>query len=314
MLSRSWWWGRWQEAERQLLGVLEDMEGRPLMARLAMLRLAELRRRQGRHDDARDLLQRLDDSSTGVGWGHLTDAVKAWVALDNGDPVTAADLAERYLRAVPVDDIVERTDGLEVLTRARAALGDTDGAAEASAELASIAEKLPSATLWAAERSAAGVVAAARDDLASARAAQEEACDMYDRTGAPFEAARAGLELARSLVGLGLLDLAAEEARKALKVFEALGAAHDVEAATGLLTTFGNGFRQKRGDSALTPRELKVLRLLAGGRSNEEIAGDLVLSVRTVERHISNIYSKIGAYGRTARAVATAYAHTHVLT
>jgi predicted ATPase/DNA-binding CsgD family transcriptional regulator len=64
----------------------------------------------------------------------------------------------------------------------------------------------------------------------------------------------------------------------------------------------------------LTERELEVLRLIASGRSNQEIAQDLVLSLRTVERHISNIYQKIGATGRIARATATAYALRHRLT
>ena len=63
----------------------------------------------------------------------------------------------------------------------------------------------------------------------------------------------------------------------------------------------------------LTPREAEVLRLLAAGRSNAEIAADLVVSIRTVERHISGIYSKIGAQGTAARAVATHYALAHHL-
>jgi DNA-binding NarL/FixJ family response regulator len=58
----------------------------------------------------------------------------------------------------------------------------------------------------------------------------------------------------------------------------------------------------------LTEREVEVLCLIAAGRSNQEIAQDLTLSLRTVERHISNIYLKIGATGRIARATATAYA------
>ncbi|HET9494084.1 MAG TPA: tetratricopeptide repeat protein, partial [Chloroflexia bacterium] len=64
----------------------------------------------------------------------------------------------------------------------------------------------------------------------------------------------------------------------------------------------------------LTEREIEVLRLIAAGRSNQEIASDLTLSLRTVERHISNIYQKIGATGRIARATATAYALRHGLT
>jgi predicted ATPase/DNA-binding CsgD family transcriptional regulator len=64
----------------------------------------------------------------------------------------------------------------------------------------------------------------------------------------------------------------------------------------------------------LTRREVQVLRLIATGKSNQEIAQELVLSLRTVERHISNIYQKIGSTGKVARATATGYAHRHGLT
>jgi ATP/maltotriose-dependent transcriptional regulator MalT len=65
--------------------------------------------------------------------------------------------------------------------------------------------------------------------------------------------------------------------------------------------------------AGLTPREIEILRLIAAGKSNQNIAEELVLSVRTVERHISNIYEKIGIFGATARAAATAYAFSHNL-
>jgi DNA-binding CsgD family transcriptional regulator len=63
----------------------------------------------------------------------------------------------------------------------------------------------------------------------------------------------------------------------------------------------------------LTPREVEVLRLIAEGKSNQEIGAALVVSIRTVERHISTIYEKLGMSGRTARASATAYALRHGL-
>lgn len=65
--------------------------------------------------------------------------------------------------------------------------------------------------------------------------------------------------------------------------------------------------------AGLTPREVEVLCLLATGKSNQEIAAELVLSIRTAERHIANIYEKIGAHGKTARATATAFAFSHGL-
>ena len=72
--------------------------------------------------------------------------------------------------------------------------------------------------------------------------------------------------------------------------------------------------KHSRGDNdLLTPRETDVLRLMAGGKSNSQIAAALVLSVRTVERHLSTIYSKLGAHGGAARATAVRYAITHNL-
>jgi len=64
------------------------------------------------------------------------------------------------------------------------------------------------------------------------------------------------------------------------------------------------------GGRELTAREIDVVRLLAGGQTNQEIAEELVVSVRTIERHIGNIYGKLGARGR---AHATAYALTRGL-
>jgi DNA-binding NarL/FixJ family response regulator len=67
------------------------------------------------------------------------------------------------------------------------------------------------------------------------------------------------------------------------------------------------------GPGGLTAREVEVLRLIAAGRSNAEIADELVLSIRTVERHISTIYAKLGARGGAARAAAAHYAVSHHL-
>jgi DNA-binding NarL/FixJ family response regulator len=64
------------------------------------------------------------------------------------------------------------------------------------------------------------------------------------------------------------------------------------------------------GLAGLTLREVEVLRLVAAGKSNQELAEQLVLSIKTVERHIANIYTKIGAHGRVD---ATTFAHRHHL-
>jgi len=107
-----------------------------------------------------------------------------------------------------------------------------------------------------------------------------------------FDRAHAEHELARDV---GVRATARDEAEaRADRALEALGARRPDARAGGL-----------------SAREAEVLRLVAAGASNADIARELVLSVRTVERHVANLYLRIGASGRTARAVATAWAHTH---
>ncbi len=307
------WWGRWDEAERVLVQEIEDAAARPAQAGLAQLALADLRRRQGRFDEAGSLLDELDGRPHRSGLGQMSLAVRAAIALDRGEHRVAADLAERYLRGVPADDPIERVDALEVLARARAVLGDPDGAARPAAELNEIAESVGSAALKGAARLTEGDIAAARDDHVAARDAFERSRDLFIAAGAPFEAARARAGLARALVSLDRVDAAAEEARAARLAFETLGAGAELARADRLLVEIGPD-TVARPDLRLTAREVEILRLLGQGRSNDDIAAELVLSVRTVERHAANIYGKIGAHGRTARAMATAFAHTHGIT
>jgi DNA-binding NarL/FixJ family response regulator len=88
-------------------------------------------------------------------------------------------------------------------------------------------------------------------------------------------------------------------------VFEQLGAAPDLGRVDSLVRRATSG--EPHG---LTPRELQVLRLVAAGRTNKAIAAELVLSERTVDRHVSNIFTKLGL---SSRAAATAYAYEHRL-
>ncbi len=154
-------------------------------------------------------------------------------------------------------------------------------------------------------------------DYDRAKRCFEDAIDLWTRSGAPYETAQARIELAQALLALGRNQAAARQAREAWDVLRQLGALPDAERAAALLSEIAPA-SQPHGDtpssmSDLTPREREVLRLIAEGKSNQEIARELVLSIRTVERHISNIYTKIGASGTTARATVTAYALHHRL-
>lgn len=307
------WWGRWEEAERELVREIEVSAPRPFQAGMAQLALADLRRRQGRFDEAAALLDDLDARPRRSGLAYLTVCARAALSLDRGDHRAAVDLAESYLRAVPRDDPIERVDALEIVARARAALGDPEGAEVPAAELHDIAEGVGTPALRAAAWLAAGDAAAARGDAAASMDAFDRARDLFDLAGAPFDAARARLGLAWALVGLGRSDLAAAEARVAQLAFDALDAHPDAERATRLLVEIGPD-TAARPDLRFTAREVDVLRLVGRGRSNDEIASELFLSVRTVERHLSNVYSKIGAHGRAARVLASTYASRHGLT
>jgi ATP/maltotriose-dependent transcriptional regulator MalT len=307
------WWGRWDEAEVELQGLIDDMAGRPALAALGMVRLADLRRCQGRHDEAAALLDDLDSRPARGGLAELTVAARARLLLDRGDRERAAEVAEAYLHAVPPDDPVERVEGLEVLARARAELGDAAGAQAAAAELADTAATVATPAMSATALRARGVAGSAAGDAVAARSHLERAVAALDRAATPFEAARVRLDLAPVLAKAGDPRRAVREAEAAAGAFDELGSAYWGERARRLSADLRATVRSGTG-TPMSAREVDVLRLVGRGRSNEEIAGELFLSVRTVERHVSNIYAKLGATGRTARAVAAAYAQAHGLT
>jgi DNA-binding CsgD family transcriptional regulator len=307
------WWGRWEEAERVLVKEIADAAARPAQSGLAQVALADLRRRQGRFDEAAELLDDLDGRPHRSGLAHLPVSARAALAFDRGDAGAAAELAERYLRAVPADDPIERVEALEVLTRARAAAGALDAAREPADELGGIARSVGTAALRGADGFLEGELTAAHEAPLAARDSFERSRDLFVQAGAPFEAARARAGLARALLTLGERGAAEQEARAASLAFETLGARAELERVRRLLVEIGPD-TDARPDLRLTAREVEILRLLGRGRTNDEIAADLVLSVRTVERHAANIYAKIGAHGRTARAMATAFAHSHGIT
>lgn len=302
------WRGRWAEAERELTESTEQMRAiRPLLVGEAVVRLAELRVRQGRLDEARALLTKVEgDGLAHVGLGEL--------ALASDDPVAAMEWAERRLRHLPLSNRVERAPALELLVRARVFLGDLDGAEPVLAELKGIAEGVGTTPLIGSAHYVSGLVALARGDAAAARQLLEDAIDYFRRDGAPFEAARARLDLARALRTLGKANAADQELDAAALVLRQLGASAEAQRAEDLRAARSeeSALPRPRPDG-LTDREVEVLRMVAASASNQEIAARLYLSTRTVERHISSIYAKLGLAGRGARSAATTWAFTHGL-
>jgi ATP/maltotriose-dependent transcriptional regulator MalT len=298
------WRGEWERAESELHAAIDELTAsRPLLVTEGLVRLAELRLRQGRVDEASDLFTRVEHED-------IAQVGRAELALYVGDAATALEIAERHIHHISLDDRLKRAPALDVLARARIAVGNLDGAAEAVDELRSIGGAVGTVALRATASAAAGQLAAARGDLEGARTALEDAIDLYVRAGAPFDAARTRVELGRVHNTRGVAA-AEREWRAARAAFETVGASGEAARATALLhatpllETATDGHDTASGLSA---REVETLRLIAHGYSNREIADALVLSIRTVERHISNLYGKLDASGKTARATVTARA------
>jgi len=312
------WRGDWAEAEVTLLAATNELIAtRPAEATEGIVRLADLRRRQGQFDEAAKLLVQAETHPfRAAGW-NLALLGRAALAFDQGDPAAAVDMAERFLRSIPAEDRMERPAALELLVLAQVALGSPTQARSALAELDAIATSVATGPLRATVSFAAGILAVGDGEHEIACRHFEDAVDLFTRSSAPFEAARARIELARSFLALGRTQAAGQQAREALQALEQLGAAPEGARAAALLREIESlPYAQAGrlpGAVDLTPRELDVLRLIAAGQSNQEIAAKLVLSVRTVERHISNIYAKLGASGAAARAAAAAYAFRHGL-
>jgi DNA-binding NarL/FixJ family response regulator len=299
------WRGTWIEAEQELIAAGDELAAsRPAMTPDAIVRLAELRRRQGRLTEAASLFEQ-------AGSHGLALLGRAELAFDRGDMRAAAEHVDRYLRRVPTQNRTDRAAGLELLVRAQAAAGELDGARTALAELSAITTVVATLPLKAATSLASGWVAMASDEDDEARRHFEDAVDRFVQSNAPYEVARARVELARALAALDRIDDAALEARRAIDVLTELKAELEISRARLLLdslpqsTPASDTASRARNDSGLTVRELEVLRLVADGLTNQAIAEKLFVSDHTVHRHLANILNKLSVSSRAA-AVAQA--------
>jgi DNA-binding CsgD family transcriptional regulator len=183
------------------------------------------------------------------------------------------------------------------------AAGLVEEAGRHADELSGIASVFGNSAVKAMAAYAKANVAMAVGNVEDALGPARESGRLWGDIGSPYEAARARVLVARALRELGDEDSATAELAVARHGFAELGALPRVQEVDKLLG------RARPG--GLTEREIEVLRLVAEGRSNPDIARALVLSHKTVERHLSNIFTKLDVPSRTAAA---AYAHEHGLT
>jgi DNA-binding CsgD family transcriptional regulator len=263
----------------------------------AVYQQGELHRLRGAFADAEDAYGQAGR------WGCEPQPGLARLRLAQG----RVDAAEGAIRRA-VDEAREplaRARLLPALVEVLCAGGDLAGARAAADELRGIAGDLDAPLLHALAGHASGAVLLLDGQATAALAVLRDAWTAWQRLAVPYEAARARVLIGLACRQLGDEDGAAMELDAAQWVFRQLGAASDLAYAQAAGRT--GAAEPAHG---LTARELEVLRLVATGRTNRAIAADLFLSERTIARHVSNIFGKLGV---SSRAAATAYAYEHDL-
>jgi DNA-binding CsgD family transcriptional regulator len=295
VLTRRGEWSRAIEEARLAQDRFERGSG-PGGAGPALYQQGEVHRLRGEHAAAEEAYR----AASSAGREPLPGL--ALLRLQQGEADSAAASLRRSL--AETRDPLRRANLLPALVEVLLALGDADGAAESCEELDVIAGARGGRVLRGIAAHARGATALARGRPEQALSLLRAACQEWDELDAPYDAARARTLLARACHALGDQDGATMELDAARATFERLGAAPDL----GKLRMAGA--RSEAADHGLTRREREVLGWLATGRTNRAIAEALSISEKTVARHVSNIYGKLGL---SSRAAATAYAYRHDL-
>jgi ATP/maltotriose-dependent transcriptional regulator MalT len=220
-----------------------------------------------------------------------------WLAQGRVD---AAVGAVRRLLAEPRDP-VHRAQLLPAAVEILLAAGEVEESGALVVELEGIAASFGCATVTARAGQAAGAVAIARGGAASAAPVLRRVMHDWASLKAPYEGAQARVLLGRALRAMGDEESARAELAAARRAFTELGAAPAEQAVDQLIGPVAR-------PGGLSPREVEVLRLVASGKSNPQIASALFLSEKTVARHLSNIFTKLEVSSRTA-AAAFAFEH-----
>jgi DNA-binding NarL/FixJ family response regulator len=288
--------GAWAEAETEARRVSDDETIHPFAAARGFYETGEIRRRVGNLGAAEEAFGRAREL------GLEPQPGLALLRLGQGK----AEPALTALR-LAVDGETEnrpRLAGLlAALVEIAIAAGDLGIARAAGDDLGTIAAGLGTTALSAAALTARGAVALAEGDGPTALENLRDACRIWHELRLPYESARARVLYGIALRTAGVNEDAELELRSAISAFERLGATPEAAAAAALL----GGDEHPRG---LTAREVEVLRLVASGKTNRDIAVELVISEHTVARHLQNIFTKLDVSSRSA---ATAFAFEHGL-
>lgn len=291
--------GAWNDAMHELQLACERLSNPPgqRAVAVAFYQEAELHRCRGKFAEAEEYYRLTSQV------GRTPQPGLALLRLAQGQ-IDAAVVSIRGELAEARDSL-RRMALLPAVVEITVAAGDLDLARSAADELLRSAEQLATPLLLATAGQAHGTVLLAEGDARSAIGVLRQAWIAWRDLEAPYAAARVRVLVGLAARELGDEDSAAMELDAARCVFQQLGAAHDVAQTESLLRS-----GTLAADSTLSTRELQVLRLIAEGRTNRQIATTLMISEKTVARHVSNIFVKLGL---STRAAATAYAYEHKL-
>jgi len=286
--------GAWPEAMDEARRACERLSRPPGQPGLgaALYQRAELHRLRGEFPEAEDAYRQTGIAGRSIAPGH------ALLRLAQGQVDAATGAIRRALQQTRERRARSRLLGayIEIMLAA----GDVPAARCAADELAEIAGSIRSPLLDALAMHAGGAVLLAEGDASAALPLLRRAWSAWQEIEAPYEAARARLLAAQACLALGDEDSAAVELEAAAAVFRDLGAGPDLARVQRVPVRAGG-----HAAARLSPRELEVLRLLATGMTNRDIAARLAISEKTVARHVSNLFVKLDL---SSRAAATAYA------
>lgn len=289
--------GAWPEALEEFENAIERYRRADSLAAVgfAECERGDVLRLRGELDGAESAYQR----SSEHGYDPHPGLALLWLARGESDAAVAA---VRRL-AAEASDPVPRCRLLPAAVDVLVAAGALDEARSIAAQLDEVAGHVGTEALQAYAAFASGTVELSSGDAAGALPYLRKARQLWAHAQSPYEGARVRLMTGRALTEVGDKESARRELEAACATFRELGATPAAEEAELLLRPAGH-------PAGLTGREVEVLRLVAAGRSNFQIAGELVLSQKTVARHLSNIFAKLGVGSRTAAA---AYAFEHRL-
>jgi DNA-binding CsgD family transcriptional regulator len=288
--------GKWNDAAQDAQDACELLASRPA-AGAAFYRVGEIHRLRGEFEKAEAAYARANER------GRKPQPGLSLLRLAQGQ----IDAAVASIRGVLLDTRARdaRARMLAAAVDILLAAGDLEHARPAAAELAEIATAIGTPLLHAASANATGAIRLAEREIVDASTSLREAWEIWRDLEMPYEQAQTSLLMAGVCERRGDQDGRRLELDAARTLFTQLNAGPDLARIAEQLQG-----ATRRSAGSLSEREAQVLRLLAAGKTNRDIAEALFISEKTVARHVSNIFDKVGVSSRSA---ATAWAYQHNL-